>query len=143
VLSPTPIARVQSSAAESRAGSLELVLAHAGMAQVALDASVAALELLEDAGHRGGGRLRDPSQPFELRLALGGGEPGLVPRQQALLAERLVGRDRGVVHSGQPEQEGREQAGSVLAADAVDDDPARRRVRDRPDRPGHVRLEAL
>ena len=98
------------------------------MAQVPLDAAVAALELLEDAGHRGGRRLRDPLQALELLLAARRREPRLVPRQQPLLAERVVGGDLVVGHAGQVEQERGEQARAVLAADAVDDDAALGRV---------------
>src|SRR3954470_1887088 len=119
-----------SSATESRAHELELLVRHAGPAEVVLQAAVAPFELAEDAGHRRRRRLRDPLQPLELLVALRGREPGLVAGPQAHLAQRVVGGDLLVVHAREVEQEGRQEACPVLAADAVDDDAAFRRMRD-------------
>src|SRR5207247_10315028 len=72
---------------EPRSGALEVVVAQARVAQEALDVPMATLELLEDAGHRCGGSLGDPLEALEVLVALGRGEPLLVPRAQSLLAE--------------------------------------------------------
>src|SRR5580765_5677206 len=86
--------------AEPRANLLQVRVGEADVAQVALDAAVAALELREDAGHRRRRGLRDPAQALELILRLRCVEPRLVPRKQTLLAERVVGRDLVVPDAG-------------------------------------------
>src|SRR6188472_1442690 len=88
------------SATETRADELELLVGHAGLAEVGLDAAVALLELGEHADHRGSRRLRHPPESFELLVGLGSREPRLVPRAQPLLAQRVVGGDLFVVHAG-------------------------------------------
>src|SRR5215470_17101817 len=100
------------SVTQPRPGTGELVLGEAGLAQVALDAAVPALELLEDASDRGSGCLRHPLQAFEVFLALGSGEPLLVPRTEPFLAERVVGGDLVDADARHVQQEGGEQAGA-------------------------------
>src|SRR3954470_18865826 len=68
------------SATEALADELELLGRQARPAEVCLHAAVTTVELGEDAGHRGCRSLRDPPEPLELLLRLGGLEPLLVPR---------------------------------------------------------------
>src|SRR5205814_1586801 len=129
--------------AEPGAGTLQVFLLHAGRAEVALHAAVAALELSEDAEHRSWRCLGDPAEPFELLLGLGRHEPAFVPRQQALLAERVVGGDVLVRDACEMEEERGQKAGAVLPADAMDDEAALRRPGDGANRCADVGLEAL
>src|SRR5262245_51371457 len=126
---------------EPRSGAVELVLGQAGLVQVSLDAPVAPLELLEHSSDRLGRRLREPLHALELLFGLGLGEPLLAPWAQAVLAERVVGGDLVDADAGHVQEKSREQPGAVLAARAVDDDSALRRVRDRPDRRRDVPVE--
>src|SRR3954471_14110772 len=131
------------SAMKSRAGATELVVREAGVTKEALDASVRALELLEDADHRRCRRLRDPLEPLELLVALGRREPLLVARPEPDLAERVVVGDLLDVDAGQVEQKRAEQACAVLAADAMDEDGPVGCIGDRADARGDICLEVL
>src|SRR5512133_749704 len=133
----------RTSTTEPGAGELELLLADADVAQVRLHAAVAAPELGEDALHRGRRSLGDPPQALELLLALRRREPGLVPRQQPLLAERVVRGDLAVGYTREVQQERGEQARPVRAAAAVDDAAALGRMRYRPHGRGGVVPEPL
>src|SRR6476469_7584338 len=133
----------RTSVTQPRPGAIELVLGQAGLAQVALDAAVAALELFEDPFDRLGGSLRHPLQALELLLALRLREPLLVPWAQTLLAEGVVCGYLVDADAGHVQEKGRQQSGAVLAARAVDDDSALGRVRDRADRRRDVPPEVL
>src|SRR5262245_35351323 len=93
------------SVTQPRPGAVELVLGQAGLAQVAVDASVPALELLEDALDRLGRRLGEPLQALALLVGLRLREPLLVPRPQPLLAQRIVGGDLVDVHAGDVQEQ--------------------------------------
>src|SRR5438874_7926692 len=131
------------SATQARPSAGDLLVAHAGGAQVGVDASVAPFQLAEDARDHLGRRLRDPLEPSPLRLRLGGLQPGVMAWTQALLAERVVRGDLVRGDSRDLEEQRRQQPGAVLAADTVDDDTAFRGLGDGPHRGSHVRLEAL
>src|SRR5687767_2420286 len=78
---------------QSRACELQILVREAARAQEALHAPVATFELLEHVDHRLRRCRGDPADAFLLRLRPGLGQPDLVPRLQALLAERVVRRD--------------------------------------------------
>src|SRR6187402_2072835 len=78
---------------QPRPGAGELVLGQADSTQIAVDAAVAALKLLEDALDRLGRGLRHPLQALELLLTLRFREPLLVPWAQTVFAECVVRRD--------------------------------------------------
>src|SRR5579884_202668 len=82
-----PNSPTTSSGTEPRADEVELLVARPGRTEVGLDAAVAPLELLEHAPHGRGRGLCDATEPLQLLLALCGGEPRLVTRLQALLAQ--------------------------------------------------------
>ncbi len=111
--------------------------------EVGLDAAVPALELLEHADHRFGRRGCDAPQSLPLRLGLGLGDPLLVPRPKALLAQGVVSGDVLDRDARHPQQKGGREAGAVLAAHAVDDDSSLRGVHDRGDRGRDVGTKAL
>src|SRR5215831_5494932 len=132
-----------SSAKQTRARELEIALAHAGGLEVSLDAPVAALELVEDAADHPGRRLHEPLQPAPFGLGLRRLQPPGLSRPEAFLAEGVIGRDVVRRHPRHVQQESRHQPGSILAADALDDDAPLGSFRDRPYRGSDVGLEAL
>src|SRR5690242_2770888 len=88
------------SVTEPRPGAVELVLGQTGLAQVALDAAVATLQLVEHALDRLDRGLRHPFETLEVLFGLRLGEPLLVPWAEPLLAERIVRSDLVDVHAG-------------------------------------------
>src|SRR4051812_10996063 len=119
-----------SSANEPCSGPAELVLRHTRRPKVALYAAVAALQLCEDAAHRLRRSRGHLMHALGLLLGLGCSEPRVAPRLQTHLAQGVVRRDRLGVDTGDIEQERRDEARPVLAADAVDHHPTLRRVGD-------------
>src|SRR5215831_347156 len=132
-----------SSAKQTRARELEIALAHAGGLEVSLDAPVAALELVEDAADHPGRRLHEPLQPAPFGLGLRRLQPLGLSRPESFLAECVIGRDVVRRHPRHVQQESRHQPGSILAADALDDDAPVGSLGDRPYRRADVGLEAL
>src|SRR5918999_2101491 len=128
---------------ESGAGELQILIRETARPQVAPHAPVASLQLLEHVDHRLCGCRGDPADALPLCLRSGFREPLLVTRPQPLLAQRIVGRDLFDAHAGEAEQQRGDEAGSVLAPRAVDDDTALRRARDLGDGAREVLLEPL
>src|SRR5256714_7056888 len=95
---------------------------HAGSVEVTAPAAVAALKLLENGDHRPGRSHAEARPPRSLELVLRLGHPGRGHVTQVGSAQRVVGADRLEVDADEPEQERHDEAGSVLAAEAVDDD---------------------
>src|SRR6266542_6000057 len=114
-------ARTRRSVTQSGAGLPEILVRRAPGFEETLDASVAPLELVEDAVHGFGGRGGDAPQALPLLLVLGLRDPLVVARAKTVLADGVVGGDVVVAHAGEVKEKGRQQARAVFAAGAVDD----------------------
>ncbi len=80
-------------AEQPRAGERELALRRARVEQVALDAAVPPLELVEHVEHRLGGRGREPAAQSPFRVVARLGQPLVEERREVGRALRVVGRD--------------------------------------------------
>src|SRR5215208_117401 len=131
------------SAAQAVASQIEIVRLDPGRGQVSLDAAVAPLQLLEDADDRRGRRSREATNLVALGLRLRLREERLLARSQPLLAQCVIGCDLRDVDPGEVQEQRGEQAGAILAADAVHDNSAFARTCHCTYRGSHVVLEVL
>src|SRR5919206_144327 len=114
-----------------------------GGSEVGADAAVAPLQLLEHAGHGLGRRARDALAPLALGLVLRLVDPLLRPLGEVALGLGVVGGDLVEPDAREPQEQRHDEAGPVLAVDAVDDDGALGCLRDRGDGGAELRPATL
>ena len=147
-LGPPPLGRrlrgrLSLSRAAERGGGRACPAPTPGLQEIAADAAVAALELGEHVAHHLRRRGADAQAQLALRLVARGVRPGVDDRADVVGGEAVVVGDVLDGHADQPEEHGAREPGAVLAGEAVDDDGALGRVRDRLDRAGEVRRQQL
>src|SRR5919206_280946 len=114
-----------------------------GGSEVGADAAVAPLQLLEHAGHGLGRGARDALAPLALGLVLRLVDPLLRPLGEVALGLGVVGGDLVEPDAREPQEQRDDEAGPVLAEDAMDDDGALGCLRDRGDGGAELRPATL